>query len=125
MEARLGRTNEGDGTILGSVDVSTQLNWYVSALGKAKINGEGFSPYALAGFTRGNLETCATVSGNTSCSNSEDTELSYGFGIETNRSNKMNFFAEWMHYSEGSGSTSNGSFENEITGFKVGIIQEY
>lgn len=117
-EIRAGRTNEGSGELLG-IDSTVQYDWYISGYGKATLNSESLiKPYALLGYTYGDIGICVSGGGTTSCTGSNTgSDISYGLGFETDRDGTLNYYLEWKQYYS--------TDDVDISGFTIGMVQKY
>lgn len=97
----------------GDVDVELDSLFGVYVRGGIQV-AESFYPYAVLGYTRGELT--ASVSGFGSASESES-DISFGVGADVGISEKVILNVEYMNYLDKDGA--------EIDGFSIGIATNF
>jgi opacity protein-like surface antigen len=113
-EARIGFGLTDDTVAFLGEDVDIQLNNFFGAYfkGGARLT-EVFYPYAIIGYTRGEME--ASVFG-ASISESES-DVSFGLGADFTVTDGMTFNLEYMNYFDKDGA--------ELSGFSLGFISRF
>lgn len=112
VEGRLGfGIGDDDVNFLGE-NVTLEIDHYYGIYGRIGAQVEQFYPYVLLGYTSG--ETTASVLGQSF--SADDSDLSYGVGIDFNVSDTIAINAEYMNYLEGSEAGS----DYELSGFSLG-----
>ena len=112
VEGRLGfGIGDDDINFLGET-VTVEIDHYYGIYGRIGAQVEQFYPYVLLGYTRG--ESTASALGQSF--SADDSDFSYGVGIDFNVSDTIAINAEYMNYLEGSEAGS----DYEYSGFSLG-----
>lgn len=101
-------------TVIGAVDVNVELNYFYGAYVRGTIPiADAFYPYAIVGFTRGELEAKAL---GLSESSSED-DVSFGVGADIRLTSNTDLNLEYMNYIDKN--------EASIDGFSLGFTYRF
>jgi len=113
-EARIGFGLADDTVTIFGEDIDVELNNYFGAYlkGGAQVT-EVIYPYAIIGYTRGEVEYSAFGA---SISESES-DVSFGLGADLTVTDGMTFNIEYMNYYDKDGA--------ELSGFSVGFISRF
>lgn len=109
LEARLG-TGVSDDSLYG---ISLDLNYMYGIYAKAGFEANGFYPYAVLGYTKGELE--ASYSGYHY--NESDNDLSYGVGVDYALTDRVSGNIEYMSYMD--------KDDYELNGFSAGFTYKF
>ncbi|GGF63481.1 porin family protein [Alteromonas lipolytica] len=109
LEARLG-TGVSDDSLYG---VELELNYMYGLYAKAGFENNGFYPYVVLGYTKGELE--ASYGGYHE--NASDSDLSYGAGIDYAFTDRVSGNIEYMSYLDKDG--------YELNGFSAGFTYKF
>ncbi len=106
----------GDDTISsGGSSLSVELDYLIGAYGVFGIpNASPLYPYAVLGFTKGELTAPASGPGGSASASASETDISYGLGANLSITDELGVNAEYMMYVDKEGS--------EVSGFSVGGI---
>jgi len=126
-ELRVGSTGQHEREEVGPLTETFQVNWFVSALAKPKVEVfDGFDAYGLVGIT--SMSSSITPLNSVIEQTSTNTALTFGLGAQYHYNNQLSAGIEWVRYSTNADAATKNTaaFDGlDVNGFTLSVAYTF